>query len=43
LIAAIEHYIEGYNQRAQSFVWTKIADHVLAKAAKQETTSGTEH
>ena len=25
LIAAIEHYIEGYNQRAQPFVWTKTA------------------
>ena len=32
LIAAIEHYIAGYNQRAQPFVWTKTADKILAKA-----------
>jgi transposase len=43
LIAAIEHYIEGYNQRAQPFVWTKTPEQVLAKAAKQQATSGTEH
>jgi hypothetical protein len=23
LIAAIEHFIDGYNERAQPFVWTK--------------------
>lgn len=23
LIASIEHFIDGYNQRAQPFVWTK--------------------
>ena len=34
LIAAIEHFIEGYNQRAQPFVWTRIAQQVLAKAAQ---------
>ena len=43
LIAAIEHYIEGYNQRAQPFVWTKTPEQVLAKATKQQTTLGTEH
>jgi transposase len=43
LIAAIEHYIDGYNDRAQPFVWTKTADHVLAKAVKQQPTSGTLH
>ena len=26
LIAAIEHYIDGYNDGAQPFVWTKTAD-----------------
>ncbi len=36
LIAAIEHYIDGYNQRAQPFVWTKTADQVLAKADKNQ-------
>ena len=29
LIAAIEHFIEGYNERAQPFVWTKTAEQVL--------------
>ena len=43
LIAAIEHFIEGYNQRAQPFVWTKTAEAVLAKASKQQPTSGTLH
>jgi len=43
LIAAIEHYIAGYNQRAQPFVWTKTADAILAKAIKQQPTSGTLH
>jgi transposase len=41
LIAAIEHFIEGYNERARPFVWTKSADQVLAKA-KVQGTSGTE-
>ena len=43
LIAAIEHFIDGYNQRAQPFVWTKTADEILAKAIKQQPTSGTLH
>src|SRR4051812_26991411 len=43
LIAAIETFIAGYNQRAQPFVWTKTAEQVLAKAAKQQPTSGTLH
>jgi transposase len=43
LIAAIEFYIEGYNQRAQPFLWTKTADQILAKAIKQQPTSGTLH
>ena len=42
LIAAIEHFITGYNDRARPFVWTKSADEVLAKAKRQDT-SGTEH
>ncbi len=42
LISAIEHFIDGYNDRAQPFVWTKSADEVLAKA-KRQVTSGTEH
>jgi transposase len=43
LIAAIEYFIEHYNQRAQPFHWTKTADHILAKATKQQPTSGTLH
>jgi transposase len=43
LIAAIEYFIEHYNQRAQPFVWTKTADDILAKAIKQQPPSGTLH
>ena len=43
LIAAIEHFIDGYNQRAQPFVWTKTADQILTKAIKQQPTSETLH
>lgn len=43
LIAAIEHFIEHYNDRAQPFVWTKTADQILAKAIKDQATSGTLH
>ena len=43
LISAIEHFIVGYNDRAQPFVWTKTADQVLAKTIKQQPNSGTLH
>jgi transposase len=43
LIAAIEHFIEGYNERAQRFVWTKTAEHVLATAVQKQDTSETLH
>jgi transposase len=43
LIAAIEHFIAGYNERAQPFIWTKTAEQVLAKASEQQPTSGTLH
>ena len=43
LIAAIEHFIDGYNERAQPFVWTKTAEQTLAKTAKQHPTPGTLH
>jgi len=43
LIAAIEHFIDGYNQRAQPFVWTKTPEQILAKAIKQQPTSRTPH
>ncbi len=43
LINAIEHFIEGYHERAQPFVWTKTAEQTLAKATKQQNTSETLH
>ena len=43
LIAAIETFIEGYNERAQPFVWTKTPEDILAKASEQQPTSGTLH
>ena len=43
LIAAIEHFIDGYNERAQPFVWTKTADQVLEKAVKRQDTSDPVH
>jgi transposase len=43
LIAAIEHFIEGYNERAQPFVWTRTAEQVLEKAVKRQDTSETLH
>ena len=43
LIAAIEQFIEGYNERAQPFVWTKTAEQVLSKAVQKQDTSETLH
>ena len=43
LINAIEYFIEHYNERAQPFVWTKTPQQILAKATKQQNTSGTLH
>jgi transposase len=43
LINAIEYFIDGYNERAQPFVWTKTAEQILTKATKQQPTSGTLH
>jgi transposase len=43
LIAAIEHFIDGYNQRAQPFVWTKTPEQILTKAIKKKDTSETLH
>jgi transposase len=43
LIAAIEHFIDGYNDRAQPFIWTKTAEQVLDKAVKRQDTSETLH
>jgi transposase len=43
LIAAIEHFIDGYNDRAQPFVWTKTPDQVIAKASERQDTSDALH
>jgi len=43
LIAAIEYFIDGYNERAQPFVWTKTAEQILAKAVQKQDTSETLH
>ena len=42
LIAAIETYIDGWNERCQPFTWTKTADQILTKAARKKT-SNTRH
>ena len=48
LIAAIERFIDAWNDRCAPFTWTKNPDAVIAKATdprrrKIETTSDTEH
>ena len=45
LIAAIETFIDGWNERCEPFVWTKTADEILAKAKPRHrpTTSNTRH
>jgi transposase len=43
LITAIDHFIEGYNERARPFVWTKTTDQVLENATERQDTSGTLH
>ena len=42
LIAAIEAFIDGWNDRCQPFVWTKTADEILTKAHRKPT-SNTRH
>ena len=37
LIAAIEAFIDGWNERCQPFVWTKTADQILKKADRKTT------
>jgi len=43
LIAAIDYFIEHYNDRAQPFIWTKSAEHIITKTTKRQATSGTLH
>jgi transposase len=42
LIAAIQTYIDAYNERCEPFVWTKTADEILAHC-KPPTTLATGH
>jgi transposase/transposase-like protein len=37
LNAKIRQFIDGWNDRCHPFVWTKTADHILAKANRQKT------
>ena len=39
LNAKIRAFIEGWNDRAHPFVWTKTADEILAKANRQKTSN----
>lgn len=43
LIAAIETFIDGWNDRCEPFIWTKTADHILQKAVPSQTSSFTRH
>ena len=43
LIAAIQTYIDGWNERAHPFTWTKTANQILAKATPRKKTSNTRH
>jgi transposase len=39
LNAKIRAYIDGWNERAHPFVWTKTADQILKKANRQKTSN----
>jgi len=43
LVAAIETYIDGWNQRAHPFTWTKTAEQILNKAKPRKKPSNTRH
>jgi transposase/transposase-like protein len=43
LIAAIETYIDGWNERCQPFTWTKTADQILEKVTSGQRSSFTRH
>ena len=42
LNAKIRAFIDGWNDRAHPFIWTKTADQIITKANRQ-TTSNAEH
>src|SRR6516225_1345632 len=43
LIAAIENFIDGWNDRCHPFTWTKTADEILPKCRPGKRTSFTRH
>ena len=43
LIAKIETFIDGWNERCQPFTWTKTADEILPSTPPGQTTSFTRH
>ncbi|MGH3779377.1 MAG: IS630 family transposase [Pseudonocardiaceae bacterium] len=43
LIAAIGIFIDAWNERCEPFVWTKTADHIIAKARRGKHTSIARH
>jgi transposase len=43
LIAAIETFIDSWNQRCEPFVWTKTADQIIPHATKGQPTSIARH
>jgi len=43
LIAAIENFIDAWNERCHPFIWTKTADEILTRATPGQRTSFTRH
>ncbi len=43
LIAAIETFIDGWNERCEPFVWSKTADQIIPHATRSHTTSIARH
>jgi transposase len=43
LVAAIETFIDGWNERCEPFVWTKTADEIVSKAVLHKKTSDARH
>ena len=43
LIAAIETFIDGWNERCEPFIWTKTADQIIPRATKGQRTSIARH
>ena len=43
LIAAIETYIDAWNERCHPFTWTKTADELIPRATRGQRSSFTRH